>query len=113
MEYLKTTLIWITRRLCRCFAVAEYQTVFIQATASGHQAVFIQVMTFAVVFLTDNQTRNSSINTSRVPEADEITASVQFTCTHCPRGNQSINHSISLIATLRPESRIANDMQLK
>ena len=26
---------------------------------------------------------------------------------------QSINQSISLIATLRPESRIANDMQLK
>jgi len=27
--------------------------------------------------------------------------------------NQSINQSISLIATLRPDSRIANDMQLK
>jgi len=27
--------------------------------------------------------------------------------------NQSINQSISLIATLRPGSRIANDMQLK
>ena len=27
--------------------------------------------------------------------------------------NQSINQSISSIATLRPESRIANDMQLK
>ena len=27
--------------------------------------------------------------------------------------NQSINQSISLISTLRPESRIANDMQLK
>jgi len=27
--------------------------------------------------------------------------------------NQSINNSISLIATMRPESRIANDMQLK
>ena len=27
--------------------------------------------------------------------------------------NQSINQSISLRATLRPESRIANDMQLK
>ena len=30
-----------------------------------------------------------------------------------PTFNQSINQSISLIATLRPESRIANDMQLK
>jgi len=27
--------------------------------------------------------------------------------------NQSINQSVSLIATLWPESRIANDMQLK
>ena len=32
---------------------------------------------------------------------------------HSTSVNQSINQSISLIASLRPESRIANDMQLK
>jgi len=48
------------------------------------------------------------------PNTDRYGGSnVRFCLTTGERFYDSINYSISLIATLRPESRIANDMQLK
>ena len=47
----------------------------------------------------------------RFPPGNKLTSAVNVSCDYYDR--RRISQSISLIATLRPERRIANDLQLK